>query len=126
MAAARPGPKFDADGGELYPLLGEAFPVDGGGTRVAPLIGPTGNKGALAVPPVPAGANGPVAIDPPIDRWQPACNKTLNGIKTSNRVFAGRVMAGLLSSQAYSVGFRDFSSQGATSSMILPEKVDQF
>jgi len=101
-----PAPTLEAVGGELYPLVGAVLLVGGGGTRVAPLTGPIGNSGALAVPPVPAGANGPVAIDPPIERWQPACRRHVNGSSKSKRVFAGRVMAGLFSCQAYTVGFR--------------------
>jgi hypothetical protein len=98
-----PVPGMIADGGgELYPLLGVAWPVAGGGTRVAPLIGPTGNSGALAVPAVPAGAYGPVAIEPPIERWQPANNRQVNGVTNSNSVFAGQVMAGLFQSGEYS------------------------
>jgi len=50
-------------------LLGDELPVDGGGTRVAPLTGPMGISGELPAGAIePAGAKGPVAIDPVMDR----------------------------------------------------------
>lgn len=78
-------------------MPGFALPVAGGGTRVAPVIGPTGNRGELfAVAVDPAGAKGLPAAEPFIERWQPMEIATSDGSRITINDSEGRFMASLL------------------------------
>jgi len=70
------GSNVDADGGPRYALVPVEL-VGGGGTRVAPVIGPSGISGeeptgAMVLAGIAVVPNGDEGMPPLIDRWHPA------------------------------------------------------
>jgi hypothetical protein len=95
------GIEADAAGGAEYALFACVLPVGGGGTRVAPPIGPNGINGWLvAGDNVPAGANGPFAALP-ICFWHPQNRPTARTDSDAVDFANWRLIAGL-----YSIGKR--------------------